>query len=974
MANNIRKAKAKDGATYDFVIKPDPPSGAMKYVYSSPNKDYVIAFYRYRPDARAMARLESITEKYRHDIFDQIDGDYWKQLFCWPEKLVEWEGKLGIVVPTVAQDFFFKKDPKRIGLEKEGKWFASARLLRTVAEEERGNFLNFLKISLKLSQAVRRMHASGLALSDLSYKSVLIDPSEGNACFFNIIDELIVPGENPPGILGTPDFIAPEVLTTQSLPEGKRVLPSRTTDLHALAVLIYMYLLHRHPLRGGRYFGPDVDNEETLLMGSQPLYIEDPTDRSNRNMKREYGQDNYSKYLPWVDLDNFSAAKITGPFLASLFERAFIDGLKNPMRRPLADEWERAIIKTMDCLQPCSNLSCPGKWYVFDGSKHPRCPFCGMEYKGLLPKPEFYSSNQKRQETKELIMSPATLTYILHCNACGVHGEIDEFTETFTCPQCQGEMRLFEVRISGDDSLIEALLEQLIDSAERGDVISKRTLAFLLDSPNEHTRTTVENVLYRKQHFQKETSDSSSGDNASYGGKKENADVEFPDEEYRLPGTALLDSHSEEIEAQTRTTRIVYLRPLLESATWLESRADIPILLGRHSMGKVAMFDLAKAPHLLIAGSTGSGKSVCMNSLILSLLFRFSPDDLKLVMIDPNIIDFEVYRPIPHLITPVVNAPRKAPLALRWTVNEMERRRMLLAKVRARNLAAFNSRPPDPHPVFDDFGYPVPPKLPILVVIINELSDLMMSDQKKDVEQSIFRLTQKGHDAGIHLVMMTSALRKDVVTDHIKSNIRSRIMLRVSDAMSSRVIMDRIGAEKLLGNGDMLFFSSQADSPERIQGAYVSDREIEKVVDEVAAQRPQMFDDGIFMGDDEDEDEEYNGRRNKGKASGGVSSNDGYDDEMDDYDEIDGMANSDVIKAAANKYLLPGDPPIMIRALAIIINEQQVSTSYLQRRLGIGYNKAADLLDVFEARHIISAPLPGGQKRTILITDDLRSS
>ena len=240
----------------------------------------------------------------------------------------------------------------------------------------------------------------------------------------------------------------------------------------------------------------------------------------------------------------------------------------------------------------------------------------------------------------------------------------------------------------------------------------------------------------------------------------------------------------------------------------------------------------------------------------------------------------------------------------------------------------------------------------------------------RHVEQSIFRLTQKGHDVGIHLVMMTSALRKDVVTDHIKSNVRSKIVLRVSDVMSSRVIMDRVGAEKLLGNGDMLFFSSQAASPERIQGAYVSDQEIQRVIDEIAAQRPQTFDDGIFALTDEEDEEEYiKGRRSKGRASKG-----GYDDELDDYDEADCMANSDIIMAAADKYLEPTDPPIMVRALEIIINEQQVSTSYLQRRLGIGYNKAADILDKLEQRHVISAPLPGGQKRTILILDDLRPS
>ncbi len=393
MAKDIKKINALDGSPVEFVVKSDPPAGAMKFVYFSPGKDYVVAFFKNPQNAQQRARLDSIVGKYRQDILTQIGGDYWQQLFCWPEKLVEWEGKLGVVVPTYAQDFFFKKDPKRIGLEKEGKWFASAKLLRLVADEERGNFFNFLRISLKLSQAVRRMHAAGLAHSDLSYKNVLIDPSEGKACVIDI-DGLVVPGKYPPDVIGTPDFIAPEVITTQSLPQEKRIFPSQTTDRHALAVLIYMYLLHRHPLRGGRFFGSDVDNEETLLMGSSPLFIEHPTDRQNRNMKREYGQDNYSKYLPWVDLDNFSAQKICGPYLWKLFQRAFIDGIKEPMRRPIANDWEIALVRTSDMILRCSNPKCPQQFFVFDNSTHPKCPFCGTAYKDQLPVINFYSKQK----------------------------------------------------------------------------------------------------------------------------------------------------------------------------------------------------------------------------------------------------------------------------------------------------------------------------------------------------------------------------------------------------------------------------------------------------------------------------------------------------------------------------------------------------------------------------------------------------
>ena len=384
---DIKIAKSQSGKSFEFVLSSDPPSGAMKYVYFSPKRDYVVAFFKDTLDRRAIARLESITGRYRHDIFEQIGGDYWKNLYCWPEEIVEWEGKIGIVVPSYAQNFFFQYDEPRNGKEKQGKWFASAKLLRIISQEERGNFLNYLRISLKLAQAVRRMHAAGLAHSDLSYNNVLIDPHGGNACIIDI-DGLVVPNIYPPDVLGTPDFIAPEVLSDNT----RKTLPSAKTDKHALAVLIYMYLLHRHPLRGGRFFGPNMEaeEEELLLMGKDPLYIEHPTDNRNRNMKREYGND-LSKFQPWIDLDKFSAAKIAGPFLAALFEKAFIDGLKNPMSRPAAEEWENALYKTCDRLLPCSNPACTGKWYVFDNSKYPRCPFCGTEYKGLVPKLEFYS-------------------------------------------------------------------------------------------------------------------------------------------------------------------------------------------------------------------------------------------------------------------------------------------------------------------------------------------------------------------------------------------------------------------------------------------------------------------------------------------------------------------------------------------------------------------------------------------------------
>ena len=387
MSPNVCTAVSKDGKRYDFVMTDNPPAGAMKYVYFSPKKDYVIGFFKEQPDSGKMQRLEDITGRIREGIFKQPDGAYWENLFSWPEDIVEFDGHTGIVIKTFPQCFYFQHDDKRKGHAKDSKWFSSAKLFNMLSENERGDFLSYLKICLKLAQAVNRLHASGLAHTDLSYHNILVDPLSSSVNIFGI-EDLLIFENSVPEILGTPDFIAPEVLCDKT----RKTLPSQKTDRHALAVLIYMYLLHRHPLRGGRFFGPDVEaeDEELLLMGKDPLYIEHPTDNRNRNMKREYGDD-LSKFQPWVDLKNFSAAKIAGPFLAALFEKAFIGGLQNPMLRPAAEEWENALYKTCDRLLLCSNPSCSGKWYVFDNSKHPRCPFCGTEYKGLVPKLEFYS-------------------------------------------------------------------------------------------------------------------------------------------------------------------------------------------------------------------------------------------------------------------------------------------------------------------------------------------------------------------------------------------------------------------------------------------------------------------------------------------------------------------------------------------------------------------------------------------------------
>jgi len=404
------------------------------------------------------------------------------------------------------------------------------------------------------------------------------------------------------------------------------------------------------------------------------------------------------------------------------------------------------------------------------------------------------------------------------------------------------------------------------------------------------------------------------------------------------------------IELPNKVSNMVFLRELMESDTWRNSKLAIPIILGKDVSGNVKVTDLAKAPHLLIAGSTGSGKSVCMNTLIMSLLYRFSPFELKLILVDPKYVELEIYRPLPHLITPLVNDPTKVPYALRWGVNEMEHRYQQMARVKAKNLEAFNNRPPDPEPVMDENGDPIPQKLPLLIIIVDELADIMMTEARKDVETSICRIAQKGRAAGIHLVIATQTPRKDIITGTIKANLPTKISFKVSTGMDSRVILDAQGAEKLLGKGDMLF-KGPAGETERIQGSMVSDPEIQKVADFVSSQVAQHFDTTVVL-------EEQEGEEDDGENS------------FPDFDP-DEDGPSDFIKVTAAKYLRPGDDDNVRKALEIILRENKASTSYLQRRMGIGYNKAADIIDQLEQRGVVSAPLAGGQKRNILIFDEL---
>ncbi len=402
---SIVKIKAVDGsdiAFEDTIIG----AGGMKDVYFAPDKSYVVAFFRKKQDFNSKDRLLNITGMYKDRIFNQAGGDYWKKLYCWPTKIVEYNGKLGLVAPVYDKHFFFQygsvnNDMLGIkGKEKEGKWFASAlHQNKNLDLRERGHWLNYVRVCLLISRAVRRMHAAGLAHSDLSYKNVLIDPAGGNASIIDI-DGLVVPGKFPPDVVGTPDFIAPEVMKTRDLPIGdpKKALPRIETDRHALSVLIYMYLLYRHPLRGSKIYDlDDPARDDAMAMGEKALFIENPNDRSNSYdlnwLKKNYDK-KYTYRLPWEDLSQIPYT-ITGPYIKQLFDKAFIDGLHNPNVRPTADDWEMALVKTVDLIQPCQNQNCIQKWFVFDNTTKPVCPFCKTQYKGLLPVLNLYSQRGK---------------------------------------------------------------------------------------------------------------------------------------------------------------------------------------------------------------------------------------------------------------------------------------------------------------------------------------------------------------------------------------------------------------------------------------------------------------------------------------------------------------------------------------------------------------------------------------------------
>ena len=388
----------------------------MMDVYFSPDKSYVVGFFREKQDANAKARLEDITGKFREKLFNQEGGKYWEDFFCWPTKMVDWNGKTGIVCPTYQAKFFFKGGPFD-GKVKEGKWFASAKLWnRFVPADQKGDWLKMVNVCHTLARATEKLHQHGLAMASFSYKEVLIDPLTGSACIIGIPSNLTIPGKYPPDVMGTPDFVAPEVLETKGLPvnDPKKNLPNISTDRHALAVLIYMYLLHRHPLRGGKVWDPDPAKDEELSMSSKALFIEHPTDKTNRPKVDQLAKSE----LPHGDISKLPYT-ITGPYLKPLFDKAFIDGLHNPSLRPSANDWEDALVKTTDLMIPCSNPNCQEHWFVFDNTTKPKCPFCGTEYHGYLPVLNFYYSHKAgafHPENYRLMVYNKQSLYMWHVN------------------------------------------------------------------------------------------------------------------------------------------------------------------------------------------------------------------------------------------------------------------------------------------------------------------------------------------------------------------------------------------------------------------------------------------------------------------------------------------------------------------------------------------------------------------------------
>lgn len=364
------------------------------------------------------------------------------------------------------------------------------------------------------------------------------------------------------------------------------------------------------------------------------------------------------------------------------------------------------------------------------------------------------------------------------------------------------------------------------------------------------------------------------------------------------------------IEVPNKVKTKVLLKEIILSKEFQELDSNLPLALGKDVSGKVVVSSIDKMPHLLIAGATGSGKSVCINTIITSIIYKASPEDVKLLLIDPKVVELSVYNGIPHLLIPVVTDPKKAASALNWVVNEMEKRYKLFAEKSVRDIKAYNNKVTNPEE-----------KLPKIVIIIDELADLMMV-AAEEIEDYICRLAQMARAAGIHLIVATQRPSVDVITGTIKANIPSRISFAVSSQADSRTILDIAGAEKLLGNGDMLFFPSYYPKPVRIQGAFISDEEVEAIVKSISVEDNSQYDTNII-------------------------------------EKIE--SPKDIIFEDGDK-LLP-------EAISLVVEEGQASISLLQRKLKIGYARAARLIDEMEERGIVGG-YEGSKPRKVLITPE----
>ena len=378
------------------------------------------------------------------------------------------------------------------------------------------------------------------------------------------------------------------------------------------------------------------------------------------------------------------------------------------------------------------------------------------------------------------------------------------------------------------------------------------------------------------------------------------------------------------IEVPNKASAVVGVRGILESPAFSSAKSKLTVALGRDIGGNAIVADIGKMPHGLIAGATGSGKSVCINSIIISLLYKASPDEVKLLMIDPKVVELGIYNGIPHLLVPVVTDPRKAAGALGWAVSEMEKRYKMFADRGVRDLAGYNR-------FVESLNDPEVKQMPHIVIIIDELADLMMT-APNEVEDSINRIAAKARAAGMHLIIATQRPSVDVVTGVIKANIPTRIAFAVSSHIDSRTILDTAGAEKLLGRGDMLFSPVGSSKPKRIQGCFVSDEEVEAVVEYVKGDHTADYDDDVMV-------------------------------------EIERQAAVDKKQKTGLPEDGPGDDPMLNDAIRVVVENGMASTSLLQRKLKLGYARAARIVDEMEQRGVVG-PYEGSKPRKVLITKD----